>query len=218
VRGPCDLYISDANFRMFKQDYEKEALIAECQKQYGYPMCLRTGKQWSSDHEPVLRATWLTVIEQLGAKNLIIGGKSMGGRIASLVADEAGVAGLICLGYPFHPAGKSDRLRVEHLRDLKTPTLIVQGERDPFTLLLSPGWPVPRRCAARNGEPVTDLLELARRCGTDREYQEWIQRQPSCLSGAFSEWVNGEAGAWPPTFGVQGSQGSLIKPNTHASR
>ena len=56
----------------------------------------------------------------------------MGGRIASLVADEAGVAGLICLGYPFHPVGKPDQLRVEHLKTIKTPTLIVQGERDPF--------------------------------------------------------------------------------------
>ena len=56
----------------------------------------------------------------------------MGGRIAGLVADEAGVAGLVCLGYPFHPVGKPDRLRVEHLRAIKTPTPIVQGERDPF--------------------------------------------------------------------------------------
>jgi predicted alpha/beta-hydrolase family hydrolase len=56
----------------------------------------------------------------------------MRGRIASLVADEAEVAGLVCLGYPFHPVGKPDRLRVEHLAKIKTPTLIVQGERDPF--------------------------------------------------------------------------------------
>ena len=56
----------------------------------------------------------------------------MGGRIASLVADEAGVAGLICLGYPFHPPGKPDKLRVDHLKTLKTPTLMLQGERDPF--------------------------------------------------------------------------------------
>ena len=67
-----------------------------------------------------------------GKAHLVIGGKSMGGRIASLVADEAGVAGLVCLGYPFHPIGKPDRLRVEHLRTIRTPTLIVQGERDPF--------------------------------------------------------------------------------------
>jgi predicted alpha/beta-hydrolase family hydrolase len=56
----------------------------------------------------VLQETWLKGIEKLGPKKLAIGGKSMGGRIASLVADEAGVAGLVGLGYPFHPAGKPD--------------------------------------------------------------------------------------------------------------
>jgi predicted alpha/beta-hydrolase family hydrolase len=53
-------------------------------------------------------------------------------RNGSLVADEASVAGLVCLGYQFHPAGKPETLRVEHLRILKTPTLIVQSERDAF--------------------------------------------------------------------------------------
>jgi uncharacterized protein len=91
-----------------------------------------TGKSKPPDREPVLRETWLKVIEKLGPKGLVIGGKSMGGRIASLVADEAGVAGLVCLGYPFHPVGKADKLRVEHPKTIKTPTLIVQGERDPF--------------------------------------------------------------------------------------
>jgi predicted alpha/beta-hydrolase family hydrolase len=91
-----------------------------------------TGKSRPPDREPVLRETWHRVIESVKAKNLFIGGKSMGGRMASLVADEAGVAGLICLGYPFHPTGKPDQLRVEHLKSIKTPTLIVQGERDPF--------------------------------------------------------------------------------------
>src|ERR1700726_1611830 len=66
---------------------------------------------------------------QFNAKNLVISGKSMGGRIASMLA---GVAGLICLGYPFHPVGKPDRLRVEHLQTIKTPTLVLQGTRDPF--------------------------------------------------------------------------------------
>ncbi len=68
----------------------------------------------------------------LGCQGLVIGGKSMGGRIASLIADEAGVAGLVCLGYPFHPEGKPDQLRVAHLESIKTPTLILQGERDCF--------------------------------------------------------------------------------------
>jgi predicted alpha/beta-hydrolase family hydrolase len=91
-----------------------------------------TGKKKPPDREPVLRETWMRVIGKLGHEGLVIGGKSMGGRIASLVADEAGVAGLICLDYPFHPVGKAERLRVQHLEVIKNPTLIVQGERDPF--------------------------------------------------------------------------------------
>ena len=67
---------------------------------------------------------------------LVIGGKSMGGRVASLVADDlhaAGrIAGLICLGYPFHPPKRPEQLRTQHLLGLSCPTLIVQGERDPF--------------------------------------------------------------------------------------
>src|SRR5690606_37494344 len=61
---------------------------------------------------------------------LAVGGKSMGGRMASLLADELAADALICLGYPFHPAGKLDKPRVAHLAELRTPTLIVQGERD----------------------------------------------------------------------------------------
>jgi predicted alpha/beta-hydrolase family hydrolase len=67
---------------------------------------------------------------------LLIGGKSLGGRVASLIADElyreGKAAGLVCLGYPFHPPGQPDQLRTEHLKGLLCPALIVQGERDPF--------------------------------------------------------------------------------------
>lgn len=67
---------------------------------------------------------------------LLIGGKSMGGRVASLVADELFeqglVAGLACLGYPFHPPKKPEQLRTAHLLNLACPALIVQGDRDPF--------------------------------------------------------------------------------------
>ena len=82
------------------------------------------------DRAPILLAVWQRVIDALGAKRLVIGGKSMGGRIASQVADDAGVSGFVCLGYPFHPPGKPDRLRTEHLEVIQTRTLIVQGERD----------------------------------------------------------------------------------------
>lgn len=67
-----------------------------------------------------------------------IGGKSMGGRVASLIADamyEGGngqVKGLVCLGYPFHPPGMPEKLRTAHLEHLGCPALVIQGERDPF--------------------------------------------------------------------------------------
>ena len=92
-----------------------------------------TGRRGGPDRPPVLAATWRQAIEQLGgAAPLVIGGKSMGGRIASMVADELGVRGLLCMGYPFHPPGKPERLRTAHLLDLQTPSLILQGTRDPF--------------------------------------------------------------------------------------
>ncbi len=85
------------------------------------------------DREPVLLASWREAILQTGDPGtLLIGGKSMGGRMASLIADDLGVAGLVCLGYPFHPPGKPDRLRTQHLETLRTPAIILQGTRDPF--------------------------------------------------------------------------------------
>ena len=89
-----------------------------------------TGKKRPPNTARVLTETWRAVIDVLSSENLIIGGKSMGGRYASMVADTAGVRGLVCLGYPFHPAGKPDRLRIEHLQSITTPTLILQGTRD----------------------------------------------------------------------------------------
>jgi predicted alpha/beta-hydrolase family hydrolase len=90
-----------------------------------------TGRRGRPDPTAVLEETWTTVVEELGdASNLVLGGRSMGGRIASMVADRLGVRGLVCMGYPFHPAGKPQTLRVAHLEKLKTPTLILQGTRD----------------------------------------------------------------------------------------
>lgn len=89
------------------------------------------GSKRPPDRQPVLLDTWRTVIAGLGdPSRLVIGGKSMGGRMASLLADDIGTAGLVCLGYPFHPPGKPDRLRTAHLETLRTPTLICQGTRD----------------------------------------------------------------------------------------
>lgn len=84
-----------------------------------------------------LKSEYITAIDELGATNpLIIGGKSMGGRVASMIADQlypsGRISGLLCLGYPFHPIGKPDQLRTAHLANMQAPTLIVQGTRDPF--------------------------------------------------------------------------------------
>ena len=96
---------------------------------------IASGRQRPPDREPRLLEHWRQVISEVSGDytgRLFIGGKSMGGRMASLIADEMQVAGLICLGYPFHPPGKPDRLRTAHLAGLQTPSLICQGERDSF--------------------------------------------------------------------------------------
>lgn len=75
------------------------------------------------------RAVYRQVRQQVTGP-LAIGGKSMGGRMASMLADELGADALICLGYPFYAAGKPEKPRIAHLAELKTRSLIVQGERD----------------------------------------------------------------------------------------
>ena len=65
-----------------------------------------------------------------------IGGKSLGGRVASMLADalfeQGAIRGLVCLGYPFHPPGRPQQRRIDHLQGMRTPALICQGDRDPF--------------------------------------------------------------------------------------
>jgi uncharacterized protein len=95
------------------------------------------------DKNDRLEACWRTMIEAhqagvlgkpLVGNKLAIGGKSMGGRIASQVAasPSVDVAGLVLLGYPLHPPGQPDKLRTRHLPAIRAPMLIVQGSRDAF--------------------------------------------------------------------------------------
>lgn len=102
--------------------------------EFPYMAKRRSGeKRGAPDREPVLLDSWRRTAEELGGgERLVIGGKSLGGRMASMVADDLRSRALICLGYPFHPPGRPERLRTKHLADLRTPALIVQGERDPF--------------------------------------------------------------------------------------
>jgi len=110
----------------------EEAGIRVVRFEFPYMRRRRTGgKSGAPDRPAILEATWREVIAQVGdPEQLVIGGRSMGGRIASMIADEAAVRGLVCLGYPFHPLGKPERTRTSHLAELRTPALIVQGERD----------------------------------------------------------------------------------------
>lgn len=106
--------------------------------EFGYMAARRTTGPKPPPRAETLNPEYIAAIRALNAtRKLIIGGKSMGGRVASMIADETRAAGLLCLGYPFHPParppnGREAALRTAHLADLKTPTLIVQGTRDPF--------------------------------------------------------------------------------------
>jgi len=91
------------------------------------------GKKRPPDRAPKLLEAYQTVIEEhctTGA--VVIGGKSMGGRMASLLTEEKQVAGVACLGFPFHPPGKPENYKGGHLAELEKPCLILQGERDTF--------------------------------------------------------------------------------------
>jgi predicted alpha/beta-hydrolase family hydrolase len=97
-------------------------------------------KRGAPDPKAKLELCYRAVIDaarqqkKLKENKLVIGGKSMGGRIASQVAaeDSEGIAGLVYLGYPLHPPGRFDKLRDEHLPKIKAPMLFVQGSRDAF--------------------------------------------------------------------------------------
>jgi len=90
------------------------------------------GRRRPPDRAPVLLARFRSVIDRLPQERLVVGGKSLGGRMASLIAGERGVRALVCLGYPFHPPGRPERTRIAHLLELEVPALIVQGTKDPF--------------------------------------------------------------------------------------
>jgi uncharacterized protein len=106
-----------------------------------------------------LESCWRAVIDTVRSRiafddKLAIGGKSMGGRIASQVAagEGRGLAGLVFLGYPLHPPGRPDRMRAAHLGDVKAPMLFVQGTRDPF------GTPAELQPIIGRLQPAADLF------------------------------------------------------------
>ena len=105
--------------------------------EFGYMAARREGKRRPPPRAETLIPEYRAAVAALGAPGpLVVGGKSMGGRVASMLVDdlhaEGKAAGLLCLGYPFHPPGKPQALRTAHLEHLATPALICQGTRDPF--------------------------------------------------------------------------------------
>ncbi|MCF6102961.1 alpha/beta fold hydrolase [Mesorhizobium muleiense] len=119
--------LAEAGFRVARFEFHYMAA-----RRYGHPK--------PPPRAETVNPEYIKAIADLRAKGvngpLIIGGKSMGGRVASMIADEMfskdEISGLLCLGYPFHPPGKPTQLRTKHLAGLKTPTLIFQGTRDEF--------------------------------------------------------------------------------------
>jgi len=115
--------------------------LATARFEFGYMAARRNGgkKRPPPKAETLMPEYVAAVTAARGAardRPLLIGGKSMGGRVASLVADRLHAAGdcrgLVCLGYPFHPPNHPDKPRTAHLIALACPALIVQGDRDPF--------------------------------------------------------------------------------------
>ena len=106
--------------------------------EFGYMAARRHGERKPPPKAETVMPEYVAAIDDLGPTNgpLLIGGKSMGGRVASMIADAEfaakRIAGLVCLGYPFHPPGRPEQLRTKHLIGMKTPALIVQGTRDEF--------------------------------------------------------------------------------------
>ncbi len=90
------------------------------------------GKRRPPDRAPKLLEAYEEIIKQYATQPVVIGGKSMGGRMASLLSEHALVKAVTCLGFPFHPPKKLDKYKGEHLATLKKPCLILQGERDTF--------------------------------------------------------------------------------------
>ena len=105
--------------------------------EFGYMAARRSGARKPPPRADKLNPEYLDAVENLGANGpLIIGGKSMGGRVATMAADalfaEQKIHGAVVLGYPFHPPGKPENPRIAHLQSMAAPLLIIQGERDPF--------------------------------------------------------------------------------------
>jgi len=136
------------------------------------------GRQFPPDRAPKLIEHFSRVVEQARSIGLPvwIGGKSMGGRMASMLAADSSlpmqehVKGVVALGYPFHPPGKPEKIRTEHLHELQKPLLICQGTRDPFGKSDEvSGYGLPEQILVRWLEGGDHDFKPLKRSGRDQE-------------------------------------------------
>ncbi|USD65880.1 alpha/beta family hydrolase [Vibrio sp. SCSIO 43136] len=103
---------------------------------FNFPYMIKRGedgKKRPPDRAPkLIEAFEQKIAEYSKQGKVFIGGKSMGGRMASLCSDNENVAAVVCMGFPFHPPGKPENFKGEHMASLTKPCLIAQGDRDPF--------------------------------------------------------------------------------------
>lgn len=93
---------------------------------------MRAGKKVAPSTS-VLDEGWIAILSQLRIRTpLVVGGRSSGARVACRTSSELGASGVLALAFPLHPPGKPDKTRVDELTAVRLPTLVVQGERDPF--------------------------------------------------------------------------------------
>lgn len=112
-----------------------EAGMRVARFEFGYMAARRSGTRKPPPRAEKLIPAFREAVSNVDATGkLVIGGKSMGGRVATMAADELFaidmIRGVLCLGYPFHPIGRPDALRTAHMDRLVTPCLICQGTRD----------------------------------------------------------------------------------------
>ena len=119
-----------------------------------------------------LDAAWLSVISQLplGGQRLLVGGRSAGARVACRTAAEVGAAAVLCLAFPLHPPGKPEKSRLEELDAVGVPTLVVQGERDPFGL--------PPAGPNRTVVTIPGTHSLRSSSTVEAVVREWLETHP----------------------------------------
>lgn len=120
---------------------ERDVRVARFE--FAYMAARRDGERKGQPSAEAVMDEYRAAVAAIGGR-VAVGGKSFGGRVASMIADDVNAAAVVALGYPFHPPGRPEKLRTAHLMTLRTPMLICQGERDPFGPLGEvPGYGLP---------------------------------------------------------------------------